>query len=139
MVWTAIQSLLRGESDLAPDDPALLAMVLSSGASAEDWRAGIDDLLASGQLRRLIVGQEPHLALALERPRLASVPALGLSPEANAAPGEAVGELKDEAFDLEIAIDVERERLLLYRVFAVFGGIGLALLAREFLLLWADS
>lgn len=138
MVWTEIRSLLRGESDLAPDDPALLIMVLSSPASADDWRAGIDALLATGKLRRLIVGRQPHLALCPQRPvTLAAVS----SPKGaeSSAPPDAPAEAKDEAFDLEIAIDVERERLLLYRVFAVFGGVGLALLVREFLLLWADS
>lgn len=139
MVWSAIRSLLRGKSDLAPDDPALLVMVLSSPASVEDWRAGIDTLLTTGKLRRLIVGQQPHLALPVERSRApAAGPTLRAVAEAR-PPDEAPAVDKDEAFDLEIAIDIERERLLLYRVFAVFGGVGLALLVREFLLLWADS
>ena len=138
MVWAAIRSLLRGESDLAPDDPALLVMVLSSPASVEDWRAGIDELLTAGRLRRLIVGQQAHLALCPQRPLALAARPSPHAVESNLSDEASVVD-KDEAFDLEIAIDVERERLLLYRVFAVFGGIGLALLAREFLLLWADS
>lgn len=138
VVWNALQPLLRATNDLAPDDPVLLITVLCSSVSAESWRAGIDALVVTGELRRVFVGQQAHLALPAERLPRGFSP-LSTSDDANAAANPPSSEAKDETFELEIAIDVERERLLLYRVFAVFGGIGLALLVREFLLLWADG
>lgn len=50
------------------------------------------------------------------------------------------GEPKSDAemFDLQIAVDIEHERALLFRVFVVLELIGAMLLFREFMLLWLE-
>ncbi len=95
-------------------------------------------LVTSGSLRRVVVGVEPHLTL----------PEPGGAPHTSAAWSQAPAQERrthamalaepDEqvAFDLQVAVDVEHERVLLFRVLLVLEAVGAFVLARELLLAW---
>ncbi|MEM1414656.1 MAG: hypothetical protein AAGH15_07140 [Myxococcota bacterium] len=103
------------EGGLVPDDPALLRL-LCPALPPEPLGPALDHLLARGRLRRLVVGTEPHLAF-------------GQGAEGAPASGE-----RDDAFELEVATDVEVERVVLWRVACVVLGLGALALTRELLL-----
>lgn len=144
-MWRALRTLLRTRADLVPQDPGVLAELFAdAGADAGQWARALSTWTERGELRCLIVGRQKHLALGLSAPDTSSVTGGEIhfaamdESEGDVVDGATLEEASEVAFEVEVAIDVERERLLLYRVVATLGGIGLALLLREFLLLWAD-
>ena len=100
---------------LVPDDVGLLRALLPAW-SERPLGPTLDRLVASGRLRQVVVGSEAHLAL----PHGDSIPA-GRS-------------TTDQAFELEVATDLEAERALLWRVACVVLGLAALALGRELLL-----
>lgn len=106
---------LHLEGGLVPDDAALLRRLCPT-LPPEPLGPALDHLLAQGRLRRLVIGTEPHLAF-------------GQGTEEATPNGE-----RDDAFELEVATDVEVERVVLWRMACVVLGLGALALARELLL-----
>jgi hypothetical protein len=109
----AMRGVLRGSGDLLPDDEAIVGAVLGAALGAEraGLRAHLDALVQQGLLRRVFVGSEGHLALA-SSPREPAAPGGVRDPALDPAPAP----LDVEIFQTRLKIDMESERVLLYRV-----------------------
>lgn len=114
---------------IVPNDPCIIAALLRMpGSSTEiaELQRVMPALVAAGLLRVVTIGAESHLAIAV--PSVANghtiVPAVhernGTAPPAAATDSK-----------LEIALDAETERLVLYRVALVFLVVAALLLLRQ--------
>jgi hypothetical protein len=111
---------LREPGAILADDEAVLLRLLGLG---EGWDAHvvrhvIDSLVRDGVFRRVWVDDEPHLT------------GLRVSARSTELPGETSA---DQVFRLQVALDAEGERALLYRVVIVLEALAALLLAREWL------
>lgn len=132
---------LASSGALLPEDPEILAALgrcFGAGApSSRDWALGIQRMLAQGVLERVIVGRCAHLCWS--RRSEASVPSReGPGDEreprsADSASLEGTSETPRD-FELRVQLDVEKERLLLYRTSAAFALVVHFMLLRELLL-----
>jgi len=127
---SALMAMGLADGGLLPNDSNLLVTLWPGDAqpSACELDAAIVRLSATGALRPVVVGREMHLAAGY-----AMAPSTntqhGLSevegPDATDARAE------QQLFELQVEVDVENERVLLYRILATLGAIGFALLARQ--------
>lgn len=110
-----LRGLLKATGDVVPDDTDILRRLLRDQGlviTAVDLGTELDELVKSGHVRRVVIGCERHIALGVAETTSERAPALGSVTPAAVAIGR-------EDFDAELAIDVETERLLLYRVAVV--------------------
>ncbi len=129
---------LASSGALLPEDPEILAALgrcFGAGApSSRDWALGIQRMLAQGVLERVIVGRCAHLCWS--RRSEASVPGPE-GPGDEREPGSPDLEGTSETsrdFERRVQLDVEKERLLLYRTSAAFALVVHFMLLRELLL-----
>ena len=111
---------------IVPNDAAIIAALMRQGATPNELAAiqrTVQELLEAGILRLVTIGGESHLAVpsATVTNQNTVVPAVQ---ERNDAPPETDSKL-------EIAIDAEAERLMLYRVALVFLVVIALLLLRQ--------
>ena len=127
----AIRGVLRSSGDLVPDDEAIVGAVLGAaiGAERDGLRAHLDALVQQGLLRRVFVGREGHLAL-VSSPR---PPAARVAPPGT-APAPPPPTLEVVVFQTRLKIDLETERVLLFRVSIVVFTILAFVLLRAVLL-----
>lgn len=102
---------LVAQRHIVPYDEAILGALLADSREAPEITSAVQQLLAAGTLRIVQVGSEPHLALGRNTaPKQdSSVPNLDVPAKPQKSDSK-----------LEIAIDAETERLVLYRVALVF-------------------
>jgi|GEM_PF-4831235 len=124
------------------------------GAVPDDFEGAVRRALRLGYLRRVVVGVEPHILAGSStpppRPSLdeTAEPETRLETRTPAQPDDSAAaptrndsasaearELEEAAFRLQLAIDAETEKLLLFRVAVVLEVIAGLTLARE-LALW---
>lgn len=148
LVKTSLLEALEAHSGLLPDDLELLLRVLPppgvAYTSGPQLRAAVRALVSEGLIRRIFLGPEPHLVLAVRGPPplVGAPPSLSPVPPHLQSPQEPAHDRANDTnlgFELQVAVDVEGERLLLFRVLLVLGLIGLLLLLREAALLLAQS
>lgn len=132
---------LASSGALLPEDPEILAALgrcLGPGApSVRDWALGVQRLLAQGVLERVIVGRCAHLCWS--RRSEASLPSRegpGDEREPRSPDSASLEETSETSrdFELRVQLDVEKERLLLYRTSAAFALVVHFMLLRELLL-----
>lgn len=124
-----LQSLCKESGDILPDDVDILLRLAPHETllHAERLRQDIDQLVRGGQLRRIVVGHQFHLAFGPGEFRGEMIPAgepTPFGPDSGAIrdavcrePVHRDVEAQEAAeFDLMIALDIETERILLYRV-----------------------
>lgn len=110
--------------NVLPADPAVLAAVWPTAPRPQvrDIASAVDALIADGAVRRIVLGAEPHLVAVprndAEVSRCSTMEQSAEPPPAPAPPRpvEPPVDLADERDALALAIDVEQERLVLYRV-----------------------
>lgn len=142
-VRLGLERLMSQQAGVVPDDPSILRWAWPDAndiPSSEAMRAGIDMLIYSGCLRRIVLGTEPHLTFTPqpEPQPAASIPAPRHSLQVpvrrqNQEPSQSTSSwsLTQEAFELQVEMDVDHERLLLFRIMAIVGAVGLMVLTRE--------
>lgn len=140
---------------LLPADPALLAIIVPGLPEPGALRVALDRLVASGRLRRVLIGAEAHLLdgagpmpapvqhAPVPMPSQVAPPATVVAPVAPSLdpqpkPSETVAG-GDMDFELEVAIDVETERAVLWRVALVVAALGLLALLRQWMLIGIGS
>lgn len=142
MVLRCLSEMILTDADMLPADPSLLRAIWPAGTVPPDTRAlgqSLRRLVAAGRLRQLVVRREPHVALPAsysEGPPFftRAEPGKGVGPSERPEPtAELDKEVADE-FDLELALDIEHEKLLLFRVIVIVEAIIAALLVREAIL-----
>ena len=132
-VRQGLEELLSSQGMLVPADCDLLFELWpSSGICPEKsiLRMCIDQLISDGEYRKVIVGREAHLTLGNKRK---------IAKQIQQTQSNEIHEPEDvdsQLFNLQVSIDVEHERVLLYRILLVLGGIGALLLLREGALWW---
>lgn len=108
--------LLRTAPDPAPDDPEILAGLdgFPGGLERKDLREVIEDLVSHGELEKVQIGARQYLTRRT-RPTI---------------------ERDDdrELFRLEIALDLDREKQLLFKIAIVLELIVIALILRQWVL-----
>ncbi len=105
-----------------PEDVSILRSLVPNLPPDVGTLLAIEELVRAGELRRVIIGTEPHL-----------VRGRGSAPTATTT---TTGQHESDVdFDTELAIDVESERIVLYRVAGVVLFLGLVAIAREWLLI----
>jgi len=128
-VYEALEPHLA--SGLLPADPVLLAMLVPGLPEPARLDAALQRLVAQGRLRRIHIGAEAHL---LDAKREGRVPPLeGAAPMAE--PPADTSESESMDFELEVSIDVETERGVLWRVALVITSLALLALLRQWLLI----
>lgn len=160
---------------LLPADPALLAIIVPGLPEPGALRVALDRLVASGRLRRVLIGAEAHLLdgagpmpapvqhapvpmpsqmhvpqmiphtapVQVQGHSMVAPPATMVAPVAPSLdpqpkPSETVAG-GDMDFELEVAIDVETERAVLWRVALVVAALGLLALLRQWMLIGIGS
>jgi hypothetical protein len=123
---------------LVPADVELVAVVLALPSDAQpEIAAAIDSLTQQGRVRIVMLGSEAHLAIASTDP--VTTPSTTVVPTAD-KPVFQNGTLwntlehdapHNEEVQLEIMVDAESERLMLYRVALVFLIIAGLLIVRQ--------
>ena len=119
----SLGEILSDPSMVIPDD---LVLIQSLTNDYECTRDDLSELIESGWLRRVVVGREPHLALN-SRKMCTSVPVPRSSDFATP---------ENDAFRQRVLLDVESERIVLYRVVIVVQAIAAMVLTRSLLLYW---
>ena len=132
---TALHVLLAEPGSLVPADAELLQTIWplkGDVPSVVELSEALVELLAQREFRQVIVGRDAHIA----RVGNGSGSALVAANQSTSVTGaeQDSGEID---FDLKVALDVETERQLLFRVLVVLESIGALLLAREAALWWA--
>lgn len=128
---------------LLPADAALLVLLVPGLPSGDALVRALHRLVASGRLRRVLIGSEPHLLDGEQAVRRSAdadheAPPPVASPEPPPAPPLAPAETSTNAdmdFELEVAIDVETERGVLWRVALVVAALAALALLRQWLLI----
>lgn len=129
---------LRQPGDLLPADPVILSRLWGDGAPTPPLEVGsrLEALVGLGLVRRIFVQREPHIALPrahqatpAERPE-----APVAEPRATIAPSSSTERSAD--FERLVTLDVERERVLLYRIAIVLEVLVAAVLLRALALTW---
>lgn len=126
----ALCEVLAQAQGLVPEDSTVLTKLWPPGFSKSlgTLEADIERLVHLGFVRRVFIGTEPHLLLppstTPERPQEQST-------------GKA-DDPERQVFELQVRVDTETERVLLYRVFLIVLVIGGFVAAREWLL-WASN
>jgi hypothetical protein len=134
---TALRARLRAPGDLIPDDAGIVRGLLSDAVTCDEaeLRVRLDHLADRGWLRQVVVGRERHLALG-QPPPTTSEPAQPASADpapASAASDKPAPEVEapaDDGFQLRVEIDIETERVLLYRVGLVVSALVAIVLLR---------
>lgn len=130
---TGLKCLMPHPGDMLPADPEILQRLWPRSSELQPASAVrlIERLQALGLVRRLIVGREPHLCLGESLPP----PMAALQESSTARPQPEAADLAaNHHFQLQLAMDVESERILLYRVGIVLALLGLFVLMRHCLL-----
>jgi len=107
---------------IVPNDPCIIAALLRMPGSSTDiaeLKRVVPALVAAGLVRIVTIGTEGHLAIAVP----------GVANGHTSVP--AVHERNETDSKLEIALDAEAERLVLYRVALVFLVVAGLLLLRQ--------
>lgn len=123
-----LRLLLPQPGDLLPEDPQIISRQWPRDSVIDAGLAPrlLDRLIALGQVRRVILGQERYLCLTASRepapPRVAAQPEGGEDAE------------NQKRFQLQMIADVESERILLFRVGIVLELLALLVLLRHCLL-----
>ncbi len=108
--------LLKSAPDPTPDDPEILSTLESfpGGLNRKDLRELIEDLVSRGDLEKIQIGSRQYLTRR-QRPTI---------------------ERDDdrELFRLEIALDLDSEKQLLYKVLIVLELIVISLILRQWVL-----
>lgn len=132
---TALQMLLAEPGSLVPADAELLQTLWpleGDAPSVLELGQALVELLAQREFRQVIVGRDAHIARVGNG---SGSPLVAANQSTNVTGAEQdSGEID---FDLKVALDVETERQLLFRVLVVLESIGALLLAREAALWWA--
>ena len=112
----AAEWLSNTAPDPIPESPTLLARLVDSPSEvrADDFEAAITDLVDRRELFRVQIGAVTHLTREA-----------GRSPTAT---------FDEQRHRLDVRIDLEKERQLLFRLALVLEGIALFLLLRQFML-----
>lgn len=116
-----LAAALRNGSVVA-DDPTVVAALVAAEARGDVSRRRLDALCALGVLGRVESGGATTLVWMRD----------GWAAHAVAA--GAIPDLSSEAFKLDVAIDVEHERLLLYRIAFVVEVIAAVVIVRQLIL-----
>lgn len=108
--------LIEGAPDPVPDNPRLVLALENcpGGLSAKDVRELIEDLVSEGRFDRIQIGSQQHLT---RRAR----PVIGTHDD-------------KERFRLEVAIDLENEKQLLYRIVIILELVTIGLFLRQWAL-----
>lgn len=132
---SALRQLLSEPGSLVPADVAILQTLwplVGEVPAANDLQVALADLLVKREFRQVFVGRDAHIAQV-------TAPQTGgtwltiqqtITPKVESIPDE------DSNFDMRVALDIETERQLLFRVLVVLESIGALLLAREAALWW---
>jgi hypothetical protein len=145
-----LRGLLRTPASLLPGDPVILQYLIGRAQwpDANALRMQLAALIRAGELRCVYIDREPHLALPRESSaadgddmhaanQLATVPpaesraTIIEQPVPNALPDGAASD-----FQLRVEVDIETERVLLYRVALVVSGIVALVLLRALAVVW---
>ena len=141
-VEIGLQSLFRRLGPLIPADPHVLATLWPDRRPpvVDELAEGIARQVALGRLRIVHLGDEPHLtplsryetatADRTEMEQLRAPRELARGSAARALQAPRSDDARDDVQQLELAIDAEHERVVLYRVLIVMEVIGLLLFAR---------
>lgn len=124
-IESAIFALLR-KKKIVPRRSDIVSMLLNVEATQGEVEFVLRSMLGQGKLKELWIGNEEHVALSADSEEQA--------PKDEAAFETSTSE--DSEFTMQIAIDAEKERLLLYRVLVMLFVVGALLLARELVLLF---
>jgi len=132
---SALQILLPDAGHLVPSDVAILQTLwplAGEAPVASDLQLALAELLENREFSQVFVGREAHLTRVTEAKNGATWHTVEqtITRQAEAMPDE------DSNFDLRVALDIETERQLLFRVLVVLESIGALLLAREIALWW---
>jgi hypothetical protein len=130
--YAALCEVLTQTQGLVPEDPSVLAKLWPPGFAKSlglgTLEADIERLVHLGFVRRVFIGTEPHLLLP-------AAPGPDLAKRAEPAPTAAASEDPErQVFELQVRVDTETERVLLYRVLLIVLVIGGFVAAREWLL-----
>lgn len=155
----AILAALESAGGLLPATPALLGRILEGDLRPDVLETAVEKIAKDSHAKLVWIGRTRHLALArapeaatldidvdpgenVEQPRMASAaPSAPPSPQANATtqakPTASAGSsLEDEeVFSLQVALDVEHERRLLFRFLLVLLAVCGTIVARQFALM----
>ena len=129
--------------DLLPCEPLVILRQWpsSSATPAPQVLRRLQQLLALGLLRQVILGCERYYCLAATGPAISS-PQVEAEPERPAPAPEPAAkpplDPEQERFQLQLSIDVEIERVLLFRVGIVLELLALLTLLRQILLTYLE-
>ena len=132
---SALRHLLSEPGSLVPSDVAILQTLwplVGEVPAANDLQVALAELLAKREFRQVFVGRDAHLTQVTAPQTDATWPTIqkNMTPKVESIPDE------DINFDMRVALDIETERQLLFRVLVVLESIGALLLAREAALWW---
>lgn len=122
-VLAELERIAGGIDQPVVDDPAMLHSLWTSGfpPPVHILADSLDRLVALRYVRRVFIGSEPHLVVG-DRP----VVQRRHSSDVGVFPSR-----EDELFRLELASDIEHEKVILYRVVLVLEGLAALLLLRQ--------
>jgi hypothetical protein len=137
LVLERMNKLLPKHEGALPTDVRTLRMVWEEPDYPGDQhvQAALSRLILRGRLKACSVAGTPHVSAPGETRN--SLPPASLPPAArysNAPPSQLETNQDAELFELQVALDVEYERALLYRVLVVLEILGFLLLSREFMM-----
>ncbi len=131
----ALLELLQDVGQVIPADAAILtALWPERFRDPGSLESEIERLVDAGTLRRIYVGSEPHLASG-RTPGTAKRQPLEAAPApVESGPRPAAADDIEEMFQLQVQLDLEREKALFWRVAVAIGSLGALVILREWLL-----
>lgn len=142
-----LQALLPQPGDLLPCEPVVILRQwpATSATPAPQVLRRLQQLVALGLVRQVILGCERYFCLAATAPAISSPPTETEPRQAAPAPAPPPApaakpppDPEQERFQLQLAIDVEAERVLLFRVGIVLELLALLTLLRQILLTYLE-
>lgn len=122
-VLLELERIAGGSDQPVVDDPVMLHSLWTSRfpPPVHTLADALDRLVALRYIRRVFIGSEPHLVVG-RRP---------IVQRRHSPDGEALPSMQDELFRLELASDIEHEKVILYRVVLVLEALVALLLLRQ--------
>ena len=140
-----LQALLPQPGDLLPCEPVVILRQwpATSATPAPQVLRRLQQLVALGLVRQVILGCERYFCLAATPPAISSPPTETDPRQAAPAPAPPPAakpppDPEQERFQLQLRIDVEAERVLLFRVGIVLELLALLTLLRQILLTYLE-
>lgn len=140
-----LQALLPQPGDLLPCEPVVILRQwpATSATPAPQVLRRLQQLVALGLVRQVILGCERYFCLAATAPAISSPPTETEPRQAAPTPAPPPAakpppDPEQERFQLQLGIDVEAERVLLFRVGIVLELLALLTLLRQILLTYLE-